>query len=74
MFTLTPVWFRKAALVLFSIGLLTSAPARAAFLHGDALDTAADWIAIIESPSGLEEAARAKSVNPATPPRRPPSP
>jgi hypothetical protein len=47
MFTPTLVWFRKAALVLLCIGLLFPAPARAAFLHGDALDTAADWIAII---------------------------
>ena len=44
MSTQTLLWHRRIALVLL-LGLCT--PARAAFLHGDALDTAADWIARI---------------------------
>ena len=42
MSTQTPVWHRRFALVLL---VISCAPANAAFLHGDALDTAADWIA-----------------------------
>jgi len=37
----------KAALAFLWLGLFVCAPARASFLSGDALDTAADWIAII---------------------------
>ena len=37
-------WYRKAA---FACLCLIAAPARASFLSGDALDTAADWIAIV---------------------------
>jgi CBS domain containing-hemolysin-like protein len=40
-------WYRKAPVALAWIGLLLAAPARASFLSGEALDTAADWIAII---------------------------
>jgi len=40
-------WYRKAALALAWICSLIAAPARASFLSGDALDTAADWIAIV---------------------------
>ena len=47
MFTPTSVWYRKAAFVLLWIGLLISVPAHAAFLSGEALDTAADVVAII---------------------------
>lgn len=39
-------WYRKAALAFIWIGLLAAAPARAAFLSGEALDTAADVVAI----------------------------
>lgn len=39
--------YRKAALALAWICLLVAAPARASFLSGEALDTAADWIAIM---------------------------
>jgi CBS domain containing-hemolysin-like protein len=40
-------WYRKAAVALAWIGLLIAAPARASFLSGEALDTAADVIAIV---------------------------
>ena len=39
--------YRRTLLALAWIGLLIAAPASASFLSGDALDTAADWIAII---------------------------
>jgi len=39
--------YRAAARVLAWMLLLAAAPARASFLSGDALDTAADWIAIV---------------------------
>jgi CBS domain containing-hemolysin-like protein len=39
--------YRKAVLTLAWICLLAAAPARASFLAGEALDTAADWIAIV---------------------------
>jgi len=38
---------RRTTLAFAWICLLVAAPARASFLSGDALDTAADWIAII---------------------------
>ena len=44
MFTETHLWRRRIALGLLSI---LCGPARASFLSGDALDTAADWIAIV---------------------------
>ena len=44
MFTHTRLWRRRIAPVLLSI---FCTPARASFLSGDALDTAADWIAIV---------------------------
>ena len=47
MFTPNLVWYRKAALVLLSLGLLLTTPAHAAFLSGEALDKAADIVAII---------------------------
>ena len=37
-------WYRNAAIACLC---LIAAPARASFLSGDALDTAADWIAIV---------------------------
>jgi CBS domain containing-hemolysin-like protein len=40
-------WYRKAALAAGWILVLLAAPAHASFLSGDALDTAADWIAIV---------------------------
>jgi len=40
-------WYRRAALVLSWICLLVAMPSHASFLSGDALDTAADWIAIV---------------------------
>ena len=40
-------WHRNATLALAWFCLLVAAPARASFLSGDALDTAADWIAIV---------------------------
>jgi hypothetical protein len=40
-------WYRKAARALASLCPLVAVPARASFLSGDALDTAADWIAIV---------------------------
>jgi CBS domain containing-hemolysin-like protein len=42
-----PSRYRKAARALAWLCLLLAAPARASFLSGDALDTAADWIAIV---------------------------
>jgi CBS domain containing-hemolysin-like protein len=39
--------FHKTVLVFAWLLLLLAAPARASFLSGDALDTAADWIAIV---------------------------
>ena len=43
----TLAWYRKATLVLLWLGLLVCAPARAAFLSGEALDKAADIMAIV---------------------------
>ena len=40
-------WYRKAAFALAWMCLLLATPAQASFLSGDALDTAADWIAIV---------------------------
>jgi len=40
-------WYRNATLALAWFCLLVAAPAHASFLSGDALDTAADWLAII---------------------------
>jgi len=40
-------WYRKTALALAWIVASFAGPARASFLSGDALDTAADWIAIV---------------------------
>lgn len=40
-------WHHKVTLAFAWIGLLVAAPARAAFLSGEALDTAADIVAII---------------------------
>jgi hypothetical protein len=40
-------WYRKAALAIACICLIAAAPAHASFLSGEALDTAADWIAIV---------------------------
>jgi len=44
MSTQTFLWHRRIALIVLSV---FGAPARASFLSGDALDTAADWIAIV---------------------------
>src|SRR5499427_161141 len=40
-------WYRKTAHALAWILAFIAAPAHASFLSGDALDTAADWIAIV---------------------------
>ena len=40
-------WYRKAVLAIAWICLLVAMPSHASFLSGDALDTAADWIAIV---------------------------
>ena len=44
---ISSAWYRKAALASAWIALLVAAPARAAFLSGEALDTAADIVAIV---------------------------
>jgi hypothetical protein len=40
-------WYRKAAFALAWMCLLLATPAQASFLSGDALDTFADWMAIV---------------------------
>ena len=40
-------WYRNTALALAWIFMFYAIPAQASFLSGDALDTAADWIAIV---------------------------
>jgi len=41
------LWRRRLAGVAGAIGLTCALPASAAFLSGDAVDTAADWLAIV---------------------------